>query len=308
MRLRRTKRGVCSSMIRVGTVVANRGHRTADWMRALLPHGFESFEIAFKNTLAGTDLRRLADEVEAALNGQEAVVSCLGIYGNTLADNDHGDEVRSILRELIDVAPRFGTDVVCCFAGRVTGASIPDSIPRFREIFTLLADFAGERGIRLAFENCVQGGDWKTGDRNIAHHPAAWELMFEAVPSPVLGLEWEPAHQVCQLIDPMPQLRTWAPRIFHLHGKDGEVRQDVLARVGIGGSERFAFHRFPGLGDSHWARILAELTAAGYRGTIDIEGGHDPIYRGEHELAGQLLALRHLQSARAMPVPIPALD
>lgn len=290
-------------MICLGTVIANRGHQTAAWMRALLPHGFESFEIAFKNTLAGTDLRQLADEVAAALDGQGAVVSCLGIYGNTLADNAHGEEVRHILREMILAAPRFQTDLVCCFAGRVTGASIPDSIPRFQEIFAELASFAEEQGIRLAFENCVQGGDWKTGDRNIAHNPAAWELMFEAVPSPALGLEWEPAHQWCQLIDPLPQLRAWAPRIFHVHGKDAEVRRDVLARAGAYGGERFAFHRFPGLGDSQWPRVLSELTAAGYRGTIDIEGGHDPVYRSEHEIAGQVFALRHLQASRVQTLP-----
>lgn len=295
-------------MIRLGTVIGNRGHHTAEWMRALLPHGFESFEIAFKNTLAGTDLRRLADEVAVELDGRDAVVSCLGIYGNTLADNAHGEEVRGILREMILVAPRFQTDLVCCFAGRVTGASIPGSIPRFREIFSDLADFAGERGVRLAFENCVQGGDWKTGDRNIAHHPAAWELMFEAVPSPGLGLEWEPAHQLCQLIDPVPQLRAWAPRVFHLHGKDAEIRRGVLARVGAYGGERFAFHRFPGLGDSQWPRLLSELVAAGYRGTIDIEGGHDPVYRDEHEVAGQVFALRHLQASRVQAVPLPSFD
>lgn len=299
-------------MIRLGTVAAHQGTQTASHLAQLLPLGFESFEIAFKNTLGGVDLARLADEVagvfaEAAAAASPAlrspleapVISCLGIYGNTLAENEHGAEVRRILRHMIEMAPRFGTDLVCCFAGRVTGASIPESIPRFREVFAELADFAGERGIRLAFENCLQGGAWQAGDRNIAHNPAAWELMFEAVPSPVLGLEWEPAHQLIQLIDPVPQLREWAPRIFHIHGKDAEIHRDVLARSGAYGAERFAFYRFPGLGESHWARIISTLTAAGFRGSIDIEGCHDPVYRGDLEMAGQLFALKHLRSCRA---------
>ena len=33
------------------------------------------------------------------------------------------------------------------------------------------------------------GGTWATGDWNIAHTPAAWELMFDAVPLDNLGLE-----------------------------------------------------------------------------------------------------------------------
>jgi len=292
-------------MIRLGTVVMNLGHHTAARLQALQPHGFESFEIGFKNSLAGTDLARLADETAAVLDGTDAIISCLGLYGNTLAANEHGQEVRAALHDLITIAPRFGTSLVCCFAGRVTGASIPDSIPRFREIFTELADFAGARGVRLAIENCLQGGTWQSGDRNIAHNPDAWELMFEAVPSPALGLEWEPAHQWCQLIDPMPQLRDWAPRVFHVHGKDGEVRHDLIATHGITGSRRWVHHRFPGLGDTNWRRLIAELVHAGYRGTIDIEGGHDPVYRGELEMTGQLLGLRHLQSCRATRVANP---
>jgi sugar phosphate isomerase/epimerase len=286
-------------MIRIGVVLLNPGPDTVAELRTLAAGGFESFQIAFKNTLGGTDLRRLADDVAAALAGGPAVVSSLGIYGNGLASDRHGDEVRSILSEMIEVAPRFGTDLVCCFAGRVTGASIPDSIPRFREVFSRVAAGAEDRGIRIAFENCLQGGTWSAGDRNIAHNPAAWELMFEAVPSPALGLEWEPAHQLCQLIDPMPQLRRWAGRIFHVHGKDGEVRRDVLARAGCLGAERFCFHRFPGLGDSNWALILSELVKAGFTGSIDIEGGHDEVFRGDRESDGRRFALRHLLSCRA---------
>lgn len=289
-------------MIRIGTVVANKGHSAAAWMTSLLPLGFESFQIAFKNTLADTDLRQLAEEVRYAIADSGAVISSLGIYGNSLSADAHGEEVREIWRQLMEVAPLFCTDLICGFAGRVPGQSIDASIPRFREVFAELARRAEDSGLRLAFENCVQGGTWQTGDRNIAHNPAAWELMFDAVPSRALGLEWEPAHQICQLIDPMPALRQWAPKIFHLHGKDAEIRPDVLAKYGTHGRERFAFHRFPGLGQSHWAQIIGELMHAGFRGSIDIEGGHDPVYRGELELTGQRLALAHLKCAQGREV------
>ena len=287
---------------RIGTVLANLGHGSAAAIRERLPWGFESFQLAFKNTLAGTDLEKLADETVDALADSGAVISCLGIYGNSLAADAHGAEVRLILREMIEIAPRFGTDLVCCFAGRVTGAGIPDSIPRFAEVFSEMARVAEENGIRIAFENCVQGGTWASGDRNIAHNPDAWRLMFDAVPSKALGLEWEPAHQLCQLIDPRPQVAEWGSRIFHLHGKDAQIRHDLIERHGAFGSQRFAFHRFPGLGDSHWPRLISDLTAAGFAGSIDIEGGHDPVYRGGREMDGQLLALRHLKASRGGPL------
>lgn len=285
-------------LIRIGTVLANLGHAAPRRIAELQALGFESFEIAFKNSLAGTDLKRLASEVKEALDPARAVISCLGIYGNTLAESSHGEEVREALQQMIHLAPAFGTDLVCCFTGRVPGTSIPDSLPRFRDVFSDMARRAEDCGVRLAFENCLQGGSWQHGDRNLAHNPAAWQLLFDAVASPALGLEWEPAHQLCQLMDPLPQIQAWGPRIFHLHGKDAQVRHDILRRSGVFGGERFAFHRFPGLGDSNWAHIFSELTAAGFRGAVDIEGGHDPVYRGDLEMAGQTFALRHLKHCR----------
>ena len=37
---------------------------------------------------------------------------------------------------------------------------------------------------------------------------------------------------------------------------------------------------------------------AGWTGSIDIEGWHDPVYRGELEMTGQIHALNHLKAAR----------
>jgi len=68
------------------------------------------------------------------------------------------------------------------FTGRLTGQPIDASIPKFAEVFGELARRAEERGVRIAFENCDMGGDWATGDWNIAHNPTAWEMMFNAVP------------------------------------------------------------------------------------------------------------------------------
>ena len=53
-------------------------------------------------------------------------------------------------------------------------------------------------------------------------------MMFDAVPSPALGLEWEPAHQMCQLIDPVANLRQYVGRVYHLHGKDASIHWDAI--------------------------------------------------------------------------------
>lgn len=282
---------------RLGTVIRAASGAAAS-IRALLPHGFESWQLAFalKRDVI-PPLEPLAEEVRAILGG--TVVSAIGIYGNPLRDDALGAESRRALREAMHTARHFGTNVIGCFTGRVPCASVEDSLPRFREIWSELAREAADCGVRIAFENCLQGGTWQSGDWNMAHNPVAWERMFDAVPSACLGLEWEPAHQLCQLIEPLPQLALWAPRIFHVHGKDANIHRDIIAQHGVYGRERFAWHRMPGFGDTDWREILRTLRAAGYAGSVDIEGYHDPVFKDEREIEGQLLALHYLKQCRA---------
>ena len=148
-------------------------------------------------------------------------------------------------------------------------------------------------------------GNWASGDWNIAHNPDAWEMMFNELSADNIGLEWEPCHQLVYLIEPLPQIRKWASKIFHVHGKDATVRRDVIREHGIFGKIPFVYMRSPGFGDSNWTDIISELRLAGYKGSIDIEGWHDPVYRDELELTGQVHALNHLKNCRGGAVFIP---
>ncbi len=287
--------------IRIGTM-AGQGEKTPAYIASILPHGFESFEINFWQGLGGVNLKKLAREVNTTLEGSDAVVSSLGIYGNPLdASLPKHAETLQAWKQCIDHAGNFGCDLVCGFAGRIVGKPIPESMKAFRKVFGELGRRAADRGVRLAFENCDMGGTWQSGDWNIAHYPAAWELMFDAVPLDNLGLEWEPCHQMVKLIDPIPQLRKWGSRIFHLHGKDASVLWDVVRESGVGGPKPYAFHRTPGFGDSDWTHIISELRRGGFKGSIDIEGWHDPVYRGDLEMTGQVRGLNYLKACRGGP-------
>jgi sugar phosphate isomerase/epimerase len=57
-------------------------------------------------------------------------------------------------------------------------------------------------------------------------------------------------------------------------------------------------HRFPGLGETDWTEIFLKLQAAGYAGTVDVEGGHDPVFRGDREREGQINARAYLLECR----------
>ena len=283
--------------IRIGTLVPDQPG-IAEYIKALLPHGFESFSLTFGSGKEGIDPVRTAELVTGAIADHDVVISSLGIYGNPLEDDAEAALCRKGWEQLIDNAHLFGTDIVAGFTGRLRDRPIDESLPRYREVFGDLAARAREKGVRLAFENCSMGGNWQRGDWNIAHNPAAWELMFDVLPDENIGLQWEPCHQMITLIDPMPQLRRWNERIFHVHGKDATIHKDVLREYGFTGNRAFAHHRTPGFGDSNWTEIISELRRHGFRGSIDIEGWHDPVYCGELEMTGQVYALNYLKRCR----------
>ncbi len=284
--------------IRIGTMVPAEPH-AAEYIRQILPHGFESFQLTFGEHIGNLDLDRLADQVleTLAAEGSGAIISSLGVYGNPLSD----EHTAADFARAIDSAGRFGCSLVCGFAGRIVDVPIPESLDAFRRVFKPLAQQAEDRGVRIAFENCNMGGTWEHGDWNIAHAPAAWEMMFEAVSSPAIGLEWEPCHQMVSLIEPLAQLRQWANRVFHVHGKDATVLWDVVRTRGIRGGETYVEHRTPGFGDTNWTDVISILRQSGYQGSIDIEGWHDPVYRDQLEMTGQVRALRYLQDCRGGP-------
>lgn len=284
--------------IRIGTMVRANLDDPAAYIKQILPLGFESIQPFFWQTLGGKDLPRLAGQIREAIGDADVIVSSLGVFGNPLEGGEVDRGVLAAWEAAIDNAHLFGTSMVSGFTGRLRGKTLTDSLPRFREVWGPLAKRAADKGVRIAFENCAMDGNWATGDWNIAHNPDAWELMFNELPDDNLGLEWEPCHQLVYLIDPMPQIRKWAPRIFHVHGKDATVRWDVIREHGVFGRLPFVQMRTPGFGDSDWTRVISELRLAGYKGAIDIEGWHDPVYRGDLEITGQVRGLEYLKQCR----------
>jgi sugar phosphate isomerase/epimerase len=282
--------------VRIGTIVGTWSD-PANYIRQILPHGFESFQLHFGDSCLEKDLVKMAADVKEAC-GDKAIISAIGVYGNPLDSLPKDEATRKSFEVLIDHAHLFGTDIVTGFTGRLRDKPIDQSLPRFKEVFAPLAKRAADQGVRLAFENCPMGGTWRTGDWNIAINPAAWEMMFDAVPAENVGLEWEPAHQMAQLIEPLPQLRSWTKKIFHLHGKCATLKWDVIRQYGIYSPERFHFDRTPGFGDCNWTDIISDLRRFGFKGSIDIEGWHDPVYREELEMTAQVRAMNYLKYCR----------
>ncbi len=277
--------------IRIGTL-AGLGNG-ADYIKQILPHGFESFQLTAWEKLGDIDLAQTGKSVLAAIDGK-AIISSLGMFGNPLQNEQTAKDWETCIRS----ARLFNCSMVCGFAGALEDRPVPESMTKFKEVFGHLANMAEGEGVRIGFENCDMGGDWNRPKWNIAHAPRAWEMMFHEVPSAALGLEWEPCHQMNSLIDPIPQLRKWVSKVFHVHGKDATVNWDVVKELGIRGGQQYVYHRTPGFGDTNWTDIITILRQNNFQGSIDIEGWHDPVYRDELEMTGQVFGLNYLKQCR----------
>lgn len=286
-----------ATAIRIGTMIKGNAPNPAAYVKNILPHGFESIEPFFWQVM-NKDLPTLAAQLKDAIGDADVTISTLGMFGNPLEDTEIDRETLKGWEALIDNAHHFGATTIAGFTGRIRGKPIEESLPQYKRVWSELARRAADKGVRIAFENCAMDGNWASGDWNIAHNPDAWEMIFNEVPAENIGLEWEPCHQMVYLIDPLPQIRKWASKIFHVHGKDATIRWEVIREHGIFGKEKFVFMRSPGFGDTNWVDVISELRLAGWSGSIDIEGWHDPVYRDALEMTGQVHSLNYLKQSR----------
>ena len=279
--------------IKIGTVLMGAHALDPDMLPALEPFGFEGYEVSLDRYCFRTyDIAEYAKRLNDALCGTP--LSALGCYANPLASEDD----RRDLIHLMDCAHLFGCNTISVFAGALPDHTVAESMPTFKKVFSELCARAEDKGLKIAMENC-SGSSWTSRDNyNIAYGPDAWEMMFDAIPSEALGLEWEPAHQLIQLIDPIAELRVWAKKIVHMHGKDTSVDWDAVKRRGIYAMRDFAPERTPGFGDTDWRDIFSILHENGYAGDVCIEGYHDPVYGGEWEMTSQLHAVKYLKFCR----------
>ncbi|HIS55931.1 MAG TPA: sugar phosphate isomerase/epimerase [Candidatus Fimimorpha excrementavium] len=278
--------------IKIGTCIP--GDKVESWLPHFIKAGFETISINFHMTLNGTDLVKLSQRVKEIIGDSGVEVTTLGLYCNPI----QRESDKEALEYCLECAPLFGASTVSTFAGAYEGKPVPEAIPKFGEVFRDLTKKAADKNLNMAIENCTMGGTWDHATCNIGFNPRAWKLMFQEVPAENFGLEWEPTHQMVQLIDPVAQLREWVPKIVHMHGKDATIDWDGVRRYGVLGASEFVYHRTPGFGDTNWRDIFTILHQNGYEGDICIEGYHDPVYRDDWEMTGQLHALHYLKWCR----------
>jgi sugar phosphate isomerase/epimerase len=215
------------------------------------------------------------DDSASALASTGVTISGLGYYPNFLTpDDEESKAAASHLKQVMRAAQTLKLPVVSTFVGRDWTRSVDENWPRFRAVWPDLIKFAEDHGIRIAIENCPMlftRDEWP-GGKNLGSSPALWRRMFDEIPSPNFGLNYDPSHLVWQQMDYIKPLRDFRSRIFRVHLKDARVDQDRLDEVGIL-AHPLEYHspKLPGLGDVNWGRFLSVLGDTGYDGPICVE-------------------------------------
>lgn len=232
------------------------------------------------------DSLREAREAAVELEKWGFSVASLGFYRNMLEPDlelrrAESRRLRNVLRMAAEV---FRAPVVGVFAGRQPDLSIEENIPLFREVWEPMARLGEDLKVRIAFENCSMFRDYPVRGINMSHTPAAYRLMFAAIPSPTLGIEFDPSHCLKQQIDPARFLREFGSRIYHVHAKDHERLAEAEYEHGCF-DPRSSRDRLPGLGQIDFDGMFRVLGEIGYAGDVALEAERDPKCPDEAALA-----------------------
>ncbi len=216
-----------------------------------------------------------AQKIQRLLKQKKVGISGLGYYPNPLDPDERQSRFFvEHIGKVIDAAARLGLANVNTFIGRDPARNLEDNFSRFKEIWPPIVRQAEARGVKIGIENCPMyftRDEWPAG-KNLAHSPAIWRRMFEAIPSAHFGLNYDPSHLVWQQMDYIRPIHEFRERIFHVHIKDAKVLREKLDEVGILATP-LEYHapKLPGLGEVNWGRFFSALTDIRYGGAAAVE-------------------------------------
>jgi sugar phosphate isomerase/epimerase len=239
------------------------------------------------------------EKIQDLLAIHQVSISGLGYYPNPLsADRSEAEVAVSHLRKVIDAAAALGVAQVNSFVGRDPSLSIDANWPRFLETWRPLVAHAEAKNVRIGIENCpmlFSQDEWP-GGKNLATTPAIWRRMFNDIPSPSFGLNFDPSHMIWQQMDYLAPLHEFRDRIFHVHAKDARIDRVALDQHGVLSYPKL-WHtpKIPGLGDVRWGAFFGALSDAGYTGHVAIEV-EDRAFEGplESRLDSLIISRRYL--------------
>ena len=147
----------------------------------------------------------------------------------------------------------------------------------FEKVYPKVVEYADQVGVAIAIEpwpgsspNCP----------NLGCTPESLRRIFAAIPSPTLGICYDPSHFVRLQIDHVRLLHEFGDRVRHVHLKDTEIISERLYESGIlgqsygrayGFGEGWWRYTIPGEGIVDWQVVIRRLEETGYDGVLSVE-------------------------------------
>ena len=240
------------------------------------------------------------NHIKGYLSDNQVFVSGLGYYPNPLVpDVEQADFFLEHIKKIIKAAKLLDIPVVNTFIGRDQNLNIEDNLKLFADRWPPIIKFAEENNIKVAIENCPMlftKDEWP-GGKNLAISPSVWKRMFEIIPSPIFGLNYDPSHLVWMQMDEVKPIYDFKDRLHHIHLKDNKVHQDKLNEVGILAYPlEYYTPKIPGLGDVRWRDFFSALTTVGYRGPVCIEIEDKAFEGSQEDVEASILTARNYLS------------
>ncbi len=238
-----------------------------------------------------------AAAIKQILAKNNIYISGLGYYPNPLDANEQQSSFFiEHIKKVIQAAAKLEVPVVNTFIGRDPKKSVEENLEKFAEVWPEIIKVAEENNVKVGIENCPMlftRDEWP-GGKNLATTPAIWRKMFEIIPSPNFGLNYDPSHLVWMQMDEVKPIYEFSEKLFHIHLKDVKVFRDKLNEVGIM-AYPLDYHspKIPGLGDVNWRGFFSALTTVKYRGPVCIEVEDKAFEGSEADIKSAILTSRN---------------
>lgn len=231
------------------------------------------------------------------LDQHPVYISALGYYPNPMdPDETQAAFYREHIKKIIKAAKALGIPRVNTFVGRDYRKNLADNIAKFKEVWPEIIALADALDIKIGIENCPMfftDDEWP-GGKNLMTTPKIWDALFDIIPSPNFGLNYDPSHMVWQMMDYLYPIYHYKEKLHHIHLKDVKLYRDKLDRVGILANP-LEYHspKIPGLGDIQWGQFISALNDVRYRGPIVIEVEDKAYEQQEADIERAILSARN---------------
>ena len=213
-------------------------------------------------------------------------ISSLAFYPNVLdANAEKANAAIAHLKAVIKASGKLGVNMVTTFIGKDQYKTVEENIELFKEVWPGLIALAEECGVKVAIENCPMlfGADQWPGGQNLMTNPVMYRKLFEIIPSPNFGLNFDPSHYVWQGLDYLKTVYDFSDRIFHIHFKDIKLYPEKLRECGVLAYPLdYMSPKIPGLGDVDWGAFISALNDIRFNGCAVIEV-EDKAFEGSRE-------------------------